>query len=391
MARGYEVAVGADGRAFNQALKKDIIKPVEDAARALDELGDAGDDAGREASRSLGKLEDALKDAQRETVKTERKLEDVGDTGKKGFSRATEATSEFKDEALSNFSEVTSSFDGSMSSVQDLAQGTLGGIASTGLPGVGIAAGIAAIAVGGIGAAMETVDEKTAALKERANDMASAFIEAGTNVLDATAIAAAASDVITDSDKRKEVQAYADALGLDFATAARAYVGDANAMAVVDRVGAEARKESREVADEQRSSLEALTVEQQRTLEKNAAALQAQRELTGVVDDANSKFQDQQAVLKGLINDADSATREVDELGNAVFTLPDGTQIMIDAETGQATTDVAKFKGDVDGIPETLTTRVKVVPDTSAWDQWKPNPKTGVIMAQVSRNVNQVV
>jgi hypothetical protein len=79
---------------------------------------------------------------------------------------------------------------------------------------------------------------------------------------------------------------------------------------------------------------------------------------------------DRAALLTGyyedVINSASGATKEVDELGNALYTLPDGTKIVVDAETGQASQNVDKFKGDVDGIPEQVTSTVKFNVDDSA-------------------------
>lgn len=41
--------------------------------------------------------------------------------------------------------------------------------------------------------------------------------------------------------------------------------------------------------------------------------------------------------------------------------MPDNTQILIDAKTGQATQDVSKFKGDADGVIDHLNGREVVM------------------------------
>lgn len=358
---------------------------------ALEDVADALDDVARDAQRAGDKTEDSLQDAERASDRLERSFrdvrdaakdvekatDDIGDGGKKGFGKASEASGEFKSEALQNLSEVSSSFTGDIQSIGDLAQGTFGGLASS-LPGVLGAAGAgAAVGVGLITAGFVAAEEKRKALEERANDLASAYIEAGTNVLSALAVADASSAVLTDPEKRKEAQAYADALGIELPDAIRAYVGDANALAVVDKIAAEAKRDNRAIADQQRESLKALTPEQQKQIEKNQAAIAAQKELNGVVADANATFEAQQAVLFGLINDAEGATQQVDELGNTLYTLPEGEQIVVSADTKQATTDVTKFKGDVDTIPPTAVVKVEV--DSSAWDNWTPKMKRALI------------
>lgn len=348
------------------ALKIDLIAntrqfqaEAKKAGKSVDDIGDSLDDVVKDGDRGLEKLERSFKDLATEADRTEKKVDDIGVGGSKGFGKASEAAGEFKSEALQNFSEVTSSFDGSMSSIGELAQGTLGGLASS-LPGIGLAAGGAAVGVGLITSALEGVEERRALLTERANDLANAYIDAGTNVLDAVSIAARTSEIIT-GEERDEAKEYARVLGVDLPTAARAMAGDVNALAVVNKLASEAMDENRGIAAAQRESLKALTPEQQKQLRTNQGLIAAGKELNGVVDEANQKFNDQQAVLQGLLNDAGSATEEIDELGNVLYTLPDNTQIMIDAETGKATTDVSKFRGDLDKkIPTVKTTTIKV-------------------------------
>lgn len=366
MAGGYTVGIASDTKAFKQGIETGIIDPLEDAQKELVELGKSkGPEQLEKGMKDAEKATDRLKDETKRTADaieqeyrdSYRKARQSADDGLDGMKRNTEeVTSELKQ----NLGETFSSFRGDLEDLPQIAQDTLGGLAGSGaLGGIG---GVAATAAGAAGlgmiiGAMDTINERAEALEDRANDMATAFIEAGSNVLNATTVAAAAADVITDPEKRKEVQAYADALGVDFPTAVRAYVGDANALAVVDGVVSDARRENVKLADEQREALKALTPEQQNMLETNSKAIDAGRELNGVVSDANAKYQEQQGVLLGLIGDAGTAGESIDELGNKLYTLPDGTEIMISAETGQATTDVAKFKGDTNGVIDQLNSR----------------------------------
>ncbi|EPD83300.1 hypothetical protein HMPREF1529_02676 [Microbacterium sp. oral taxon 186 str. F0373] len=389
MASVHEIGIAADTRGFDEGVRSGIIKPLEKAEDAFKDLERAASDVGRDGARDVSRLEEALQDARKESERTEKGLRDVGDTGERGFKRLGEKGAEVSGELRQNLGETFSSFRGDLEDLPQIAQDTLGGLAGSGaLGGIG---GLAATAAGAAGlgliiGAMDQIDERNQELAQRAGEMAQAFIDAGSNVLSATSIAAASADVITDEDKRKQVQAYADALGIDLATAVRAYVGDANAMKVVDAQAGKAKEENLAIADAQKQSLKELTPEQQKSLQQNMAAIGAQRELTGVIDQANTKFNDQQAVLKGLINDAQGATKEVDDLGNAVYTLPDGTQIMIDAKTEQATTDISKFKGDLDGIPELVTSKLQIDIDTSDFDR-----KMAAINRRAAEGVSVVV
>lgn len=371
MARAHEVAIGADARDFDHAIKTDVIKPVDEAAKSLDDLSDAAQDAGRDGARDLGKLEDAIKDVVRESDRAGR---EVGTNIDKGMSHAKKTTSEFKTEAAANFSEVTSSFDGSMSSIQDLAQGTLGGLASSDLPGVGIAAGIAATAVGLIGSAFQAAEDKRKLLEERANDLAQAYIEAGGQVLDALTVADRTADILTDPERRKEAEEFAKTLGGDLPLAVRALAGDTAALTQVQALAAAAQERNNDLSfaaikntGKRKSGISDEVQANQKLIDKT-------EELTQIQKNATITAKIQSDVNFDLINSTKGATKEVDKFGNELYTLPDGKQILVKADTRQATTNVEDFKGDVDGIKEKVTTTVtaRVGIDDSALRNYRP-------------------
>lgn len=225
MAGGYNIGVAMDARAVEKGVKAGIIEPVEDAVDKLEDLGRAGDKAGdglgrglRDGERDLDKLgragkdagddvqdgarkgereldklgragkdagddiEDGLRQAQKETgrtadewkamtAKVEAETAKIKADSKGAFSEAGGASGEFKDEALSNFSEVTSSFTGDMQSVTDLAQGTFGGLASLGGPASLVFGGIA-VAVGLVGSALAASGEESDEFKEKIEELA---------------------------------------------------------------------------------------------------------------------------------------------------------------------------------------------------------------------------
>jgi hypothetical protein len=225
MGKAHEVAIGMDGREFDEGVRRGIIKPLEEAARALDDLGSDG-------ARDVGKLEDALKDAQRETKDLDRSIDKVDSGTKRSFGKAGDNVGEFKDEAKQNFSEITSSFDGSMESIGELAQGTLGGLASS-LPGIGAAAGIAALGIGAITEELSTTAERSKEIKEGIiND----FVEIG-DALDKEAVDARVRDILNAEGTRKEAQLLADIMGITVGQAVLAMAGDFESAGVtVDEV-----------------------------------------------------------------------------------------------------------------------------------------------------------
>lgn len=371
MASVHEIGVGVDTRPFEDGIKRGLIRPTEDAEDAFKELERSVSDAGSDGARDLDKLEEKLKDVQRESERVEKATEKIGDGGKRGFGQASEATSEFKNEATQNFSEIASSFDGSMESIGELAQGTLGGLASSGLPGIGVAAGIAALGIGGITSRITELQERA---KETTEGIVADFIEMGT-ALDSEAVRGRVSDILNSDVARKEAQLLANLLEIDLGRAALALAGDFDAAGVSaedawDAIAAAPGDVNYDTWVGLKSQLKA-------TEEGMMGGALAADAMAGAMD-RKARADLQAAVATGKV------TEEVDELGNRLFTLPDGKQIMIDAETEQATTDVDNFKGDVDGVPEEVSTRVRFTVDSSEYDRFMRTKLGGAVTQAVN-------
>lgn len=401
MSKGIDISVAADTRSAMSAINRGLIDPLDDVAEALEHLGDESDDATRQ-------LEKGFRDSQRETKEFAREIRDVGDelnkagrgkskikelddalekAGKSGeragknikdgmddgMDAASEAGREFKDEFKSNFSEITSSFDGSMDSIQDLAQGTLGGLASTDLPGVGIAAGAAALAVGLIGSALGQNEEELEAARQRVADWAAAYVEAGDTILGAAQVAAEVTAITTDPERYKAATESAKYWGVEESTAIRAVAGDASALAAV-QANLEAASNDSAAAAAYFAAVYGDDVTPN-ALALNSALGKGQDEfdkLSGEMSQGAARAKLVSDSLIGIVNDAESATKEVDEFGNELYTLPDGTEVLVSADTKLATENVTKFKGDVDGIAETVTTTAKVVVDDWNLRNYRP-------------------
>lgn len=210
------------------ANERAAVRSVKNLGAALEKTSDSLDDVARDGDQALGKLEKSFEQLAREAKQTDKAVGKVGDGG---FKKAGDASGEFKNEALQNFSEVTSSFDGSMSSIGDLAQGTLGGIASS-IPGIGLLGGAAAVGVGLVTAELVRQEEAAQVLRER---LSAAYLEAaqaGRDYIDTAQAIAETQDLITNPDRREEYnQLVADGnrLGLDFQVIADANAGKVDA------------------------------------------------------------------------------------------------------------------------------------------------------------------
>ncbi|AOX46705.1 hypothetical protein [Microbacterium sp. BH-3-3-3] len=384
--------IGANTRQA-QAQVKDLGKALEEVSDALDDVAKDADKSGSKVERELDGMGDAAKSSSREidaagerversfkdivsdAKKADRAIEDIGDSGGRNLRKVSEAGEEVSSELKQNLGETFSSFRGDIEDIPQIAQDVFGGLAgSVGGLGASLALAGGAAGVGLLVAGFQQLEERRQELEDRANGLAQAYIEAGSSVLDAIGIASRTSEIIT-GEERDKAKEYADILGIDLATAARAMAGDMNALAAVNEIANRATDDAIRLGNQYNETGKALSGTQNAKVEADLKAVGAARELNGVVEDATAKFNDQQSVLKGLITSADSASVSVDDLGNTVYQLPDGAQIMIDAKTGQASADVSRFRGDTDGVIDHLNgrqVRMRVDLDDSAIRYYRP-------------------
>lgn len=387
MGKAHEVTIGADARAFEQGVRKGIINPLEDAEDALDDLGDAASDAGRQGSRDLGKVEDAaeklerqLRDAQDQTKKLDRGLSDIGDGGARGLARVKEGAQEVQQEIGSNLGEAVSSIRGDLSDLGQVGQDTLGGLAAT-LASSGPAgiAGAAVLAAGAVGlgrvtAEIEAQSERAEKLRDRLSSAYQDAAEAGRDYLDVSQMIAEANDLIYNperADEWKQLQEDAMTLQLDVNTLVKASAGDLTAQSVVQKEINDYLESSAAYTDK--------TVTGQAQMHKGAVELRDRWNELGEATrlQAENADRSRQITSDMLIEAASKAaefTQEIDEAGNKLIALPDGTEFVIRADTQQATQDVSSFGDDADGVLERLNGKVlqplvKPVMDTSGVDR----------------------
>lgn len=186
MAKVIEIGIASEGEAYRRGIEADVIKPTEDAEKALKEFAKQGDKAGDEieqAMRTAQKESDrARNDIEKlgdEIVQASRKSRAMGGDTRRGMGEASGAVQEFSDEARQNLSETVSSFRGDVEDIPQIMQDILGGVSSNlGVAGMALGAGGAA-AIGMFVAGLQEAAEKAEELREKSNELALEIIEAG--------------------------------------------------------------------------------------------------------------------------------------------------------------------------------------------------------------------
>ena len=178
-----------------------FLKGTNNMGDALDDVADTLDDVAKDAQKAGDRTGDALKhgtrDAEEGVDRLERSFKDMADEARRSSARAGDSMKhnmhegtasasrdleELKDEAIQNASETFSSFDGSVDSLVDGIQGTLGGVISNIGP-LGAAAGAAAaIGIGLLTAELQKSAERANEVRQETSDLAKEILDAGGNI-----------------------------------------------------------------------------------------------------------------------------------------------------------------------------------------------------------------
>lgn len=353
---------------------KDALKGygvnAKEAERAIENIGDEFKDAGRDGERAMALLEDDLKDVQKQSKRTEDSIGDIGDKSKKSFDKASDGAKDFKQEAEQSAKEAAASFDGSAESIADMFQ-EVAANAFSGFGPAGAIAGLAAAA--GIGLAVagfEDVNEQTEESRQRAAEWAQAYVDAGGRVLSAAATAAKAIDIATDADKYKQASENATNWGVDVSVAIAAMAGQTWALEAANDSLSESE---RKIADE----MSEVGIQYDWTGEKmselgskTGAGREALNLLNGEMELGSQQAINLSESLRRTAAETEGATSKVDEFGDTITTLPDGTVIYIDAETGQATIDVDAIEQKIYSVPDSHSTTFNATATTQdAWNE----------------------
>lgn len=350
MASPIKIRADAD---FSELLKaaKNAGKSLDDLITDFDAVQDASKDAATSAERGFDKVGRSARDAGK----------DIDKAGRDGFHKAGEASGEFKDEAISNLSEITSSFSGDFSDIGELAQGTFGGLAGLG-GGLGAVGAAGAAAIGVVTAAFEDAKAATDEARESAYEYGITVGAAGKYA----DVAARINDLTGSVEGLKKVQDIATISGWE-------QVDVVKALATGDGLPA-LTKAFEDGANN-------TTIASKRTLELEGA-------LTGAADgfrlaaDASSV---NARALYDLATQAGVATGEVDDLGNQIIEMPGGKTVVVDAETQTAYEDLNAIENK-QFSPKTVAVRFQ--PDLAAWNQLTLPTKYVQVQAQMASNLS---
>lgn len=341
---------------IRDALRKYGVNAKE-AERAIERIGDEFKDAGRDGERALDDLEDSLRDVQRQTEKLGDDTTDAGRKMKRGMDDAGEGVKEFKDEANSTAREAAASFDGSAESIadafQEVAANAFGGFGPAGrIAGLGAAVGIG-LAIAGF----DNVGKAEEESRERAADWAQAFVDAGSRILNSTVTVAKQVEIATDGEQYKVAAENAKNWGVDVSTAIAAMAGETWALDAANAALTESERKAAEEAVKLADGGEVLADQLLGASGQARAGRDALNQLNGEIDAGRAQFDAlSDSLLKTIENEKDATVR-TDDLGNSIVALPGGREILIDAKTGKATTDVSRFGKDTDGVIRRLNGR----------------------------------
>lgn len=275
----------------------DVARGANDAKRSLEKLEDAVADTSKGGARDLDALEDELKDVQKGAERAGRELDDMGTNSKRSFADASDNVRGFKDEAVQNFSEVASSFNGDMQDMADGVQGLTGGLASSLTPGIGIPIAIIGAIAGSFLQSWITAAEDS---EQRIDDMYAAMTDAGSRFLSNDYFNKALADL--DTSKIEEAQQKAIDLGVEERDVLRAMVGDREA---IGRILATQQQHYQEELQGIRDS--------GKSLEEQAVA----------IDAVNTKYGEQNDFLRDIQRDTSTAADLWEALNGAMEKTPD--------------------------------------------------------------------
>lgn len=329
----------------NAAGLEDLMRKAVELGR---QAGKTGDEIARDFSDAFGVPLDRAKRAVEEVI---RETEDLGDAGKKAGSEVEHGMDDAADGARNASRNIGDDLTGLGSIARDVLSGDIGGAASgaiDALGGIGVKAGAVAgifAAVGGEAAqlfgsliselveAWDPFNEKT---QEVRDNVASALAEMG-GYFDEAAINARLREAASDTDTWNQAMTLAKVTGLSLGDSLRAVAGITK--------------------DETAAAAEALET-----------ALEDLSSITGVNGWELNALQ--QTLLGTAAGFGDGATR-AETLSEAMRGTSDELAD-VDAKARAAAQGLGE-------IPANVSATVTVTVDDSAWRNWTPQTKAGVV------------
>lgn len=340
---------------------RDFIKGAGDVEEALDDVADSLDDVAQEGGRDTDRLERSFRDLSRQARDTDKDVERIGSDGPGHLRKLGDATEEVSGELRQNLGETFSSFRGDLEDLPQIAQDVLGGLAGsfgTLWASIGLAAGAAGIGL--LIQAFQNLAEEEDARRDRVGEWAQAYIEAAGQIRDSVASLSAVESIYTDPEKLKKAEDAAKNWGVELSTAVNAMAGDQTALAVVqDNLATNTAKVDEAMEKLGGGRIQGLDYEMRKLKESTGLGQEAFDMLTAEMAEGEELAASYARSVYDLAMSTGVATGAVDDLGNKIYALPDGTEVVIDAVTGQAYANLDAIENKTTALPDgnvTVTT-----------------------------------
>lgn len=345
MGKDIEIGIASETKAFKQGVEAGIIEPVEDAVKALDDLGDSKGPADLE--RGMRDAQDASERLEDEVQQTARSIERdfsqtyrrVADDAQTGMRRSGEYVGKFKEEALANFSEVSSSFDGTMQGLADGVQGTLGGAALAIGGTVGVAVGVLG-AVGG--AILQTLATQAEAAAQVVSDAFDDMVENQRDFVSKQFVLDRVAEILNDDTKLKYIRQWADMLhdvGVSADDITLAIAGNAEAQTKVNAALSEYETTIKATAEASDNAGDTYI-----TLYGEVKNLRGEIDATNdSISTASDKYDIYSAAAKALADENHTAQEAIAQTKQGLDDLPSKVTTTVDVDTGPAVIALESF------------------------------------------------
>lgn len=273
MARGdLSVVINSETKAFRQGVEAGIIEPLEDAEKALEDLG---------KTKGPEQLERGMKDAQDQTERLGKETKQVADAIERDFrdsyksvERSTDGArrgvEDLKSEAQQTGREAAASFKEPADALDALQE--LSANAFAGFGPAGMAAGLlGAAGIGLVTAEVLKQQEEAQRLQEYFAGAYRSAVEEGRKYIDQATIQKEAQDLIFNPERAgeyKRLQEDALRIGLDANTLILAQVGDQESLNAVLERTTQVRAEEKAAAEEAGSTAIRLNTVEANELER---------------------------------------------------------------------------------------------------------------------------
>lgn len=344
MGTKFEIPIASETGAFKKGIETGVIAPLEDAEKALDELGN---------SSGPEQLERDLVDAQEQSEKLRRETKETADAIDKEYRsayrsmkessrdatmHASEDVKSFKDEARQNLSEFASSFNGDIQDMAAGVQGLTGGLAAALTPGIGIP-----VALLGAAAAtfLQTWITATEDAKARGEGMFQDFAESGRAFLSEDFIDKAVADILNDDGKRDKAKADAKALGLTVEQILRAQAGDEAALNAVLARGNDLRDAELEKIEQSNDTLDNKSARIDGINTKYGQLLAAYTDVNGEIQ----KSVDNISLYRSTVDEAYTVEQQrLEGIARHLAGIPDKKVVELDLDTSDFDRRVSEYQ-----------------------------------------------